>query len=468
MTAHVWAGLPVQIQLRATDELGQVGLSVEEFAVLPERRFSHPVARQLIDLRRGLETTERSRTLAALELDNIAGRPQFFENDTGVYLSLRIGRGRLMRAKTGKQVAGVQKLLWDTALDIEDGQTAQASEDLRAAQRRFNEALRNWADAKKLERLMRELQTAFNKFIQSLSRELQRRGQLMPLDPQANLMDRKDLQSMLDRARELIRQGSTEAARQLMAEFQRMLDNLRRGMARRGGGRMSKEGRQARRSMREMGEIIRRQQKLLDETFRRQQEAEKKAENQGQGKSEGKEGKQKGASGKATKEQEAIRRKLGDLMRRFSELLGKVPPNLDKAEGEMRQSGKALKGNRPGDSVGPQARALEALRKGSRSASRMMAQRFGRGNRFGREFGRRGFGFMGGRRLRGLRPGNRDPFGRSQEEGAKGTSTGGVKIPGAAEMQRAREILKELRRRAGEPWRPGLERDYIDRLLRLF
>jgi hypothetical protein len=35
-------------------------------------------------------------------------------------------------------------------------------------------------------------------------------------------------------------------------------------------------------------------------------------------------------------------------------------------------------------------------------------------------------------------------------------------------VQRAREILEELRRRLGEPSRPLLELDYIERLLRRF
>jgi hypothetical protein len=35
-------------------------------------------------------------------------------------------------------------------------------------------------------------------------------------------------------------------------------------------------------------------------------------------------------------------------------------------------------------------------------------------------------------------------------------------------MKRVREILEELRRRAGETDRPQQERDYIDRLLRQF
>jgi hypothetical protein len=35
-------------------------------------------------------------------------------------------------------------------------------------------------------------------------------------------------------------------------------------------------------------------------------------------------------------------------------------------------------------------------------------------------------------------------------------------------LQRAHEILKELRRRAGDLWRPDLELEYIERLLKRF
>ena len=42
------------------------------------------------------------------------------------------------------------------------------------------------------------------------------------------------------------------------------------------------------------------------------------------------------------------------------------------------------------------------------------------------------------------------------------------KIPDASVLQRARDILKELRKRAGEQGRPKEELDYIDRLLKQF
>jgi len=41
-------------------------------------------------------------------------------------------------------------------------------------------------------------------------------------------------------------------------------------------------------------------------------------------------------------------------------------------------------------------------------------------------------------------------------------------LPGASEIARARAILQELRKRAGERGRPQQELDYIDRLLREF
>ncbi len=41
-----------------------------------------------------------------------------------------------------------------------------------------------------------------------------------------------------------------------------------------------------------------------------------------------------------------------------------------------------------------------------------------------------------------------------------------VKVPGEIDAQRARQILKELRKRYGESYRPQIELDYIERLLK--
>ena len=67
----------------------------------------------------------------------------------------------------------------------------------------------------------------------------------------------------------------------------------------------------------------------------------------------------------------------------------------------------------------------------------------------------------------GGQPG-RDPFGRPSDGGTGFSANDNVNIPDAMELRRAHDIVRELRRRAGERARPQFERDYIDRLLRQF
>jgi hypothetical protein len=43
-----------------------------------------------------------------------------------------------------------------------------------------------------------------------------------------------------------------------------------------------------------------------------------------------------------------------------------------------------------------------------------------------------------------------------------------VKVPDQIDMQRARELMEELRRRLGEAKRPQIELDYLERLLRWY
>jgi hypothetical protein len=62
---------------------------------------------------------------------------------------------------------------------------------------------------------------------------------------------------------------------------------------------------------------------------------------------------------------------------------------------------------------------------------------------------------------------DRDPLGRSDGNYGDSVDTGVDKVPLELERQKSREILDELRRRAGEQ-RPKEELDYIDRLLKTY
>jgi hypothetical protein len=90
-----------------------------------------------------------------------------------------------------------------------------------------------------------------------------------------------------------------------------------------------------------------------------------------------------------------------------------------------------------------------------------MMRQYGQGR--GRGPGR-GFG---GRQQFGALPRLLDPLGRPLPN-AGNSASDDVEIPDESDTQRAREILEELRRRAGELGRPLVEMEYLERLLRRF
>jgi hypothetical protein len=61
-------------------------------------------------------------------------------------------------------------------------------------------------------------------------------------------------------------------------------------------------------------------------------------------------------------------------------------------------------------------------------------------------------------------PDDRDPLGRPRA--STGPDFGDtVKLPGEIDVQRARRILEEIRRRLGNALSPELEKQYLERLL---
>ena len=213
--------------------------------------------------------------------------------------------------------------------------------------------------------------------------------------------------------------------------------------------------------MRGMRQMMQRQQQLLDRSFR----AEQQAQQQGQQGRIGIPGDQGGERpgrtadmGDAAGQQEGLRHSLGEMMRQMGDGIGGIPEPLGRAERAMHQAAQALRGGQPGEAIAPQTDALDQLQE----AARQFAQQTQRllGNAQGEPADDQS---GAGQRDRV----ERDPLGRPMAN--DGTyDTGDVKLPDKSTMQKAREILDELRRRAGERDRPEIERDYIDRLLQQF
>ena len=456
LTPHAWAGLEVELRYLAKDEKGQVGRSEAIALRLPERQFQHPVAQAIIEQRRELSRRPGRRFTVALALFAIGSGPETYGDDQVAYLALMTAARRLQLGHD-EPMAAVLELLWQVALRIEDGGMSLAERELRAAQDALMAALAEGADQSEIERLMDRLQKAMENYLQALAEQAQRNSQAQgqqPADPNARTIEAGELQKMLDRIRELSRLGAKDAARDMLRRLQEMLEDLdgRQMTAQKPGNSPGQD------AMRQLGNLMQKQQDLMDRTYqqtprRRRMPWEKRdgkgdAAGEGKGregaKGEGKRGAMNGLAG----DQEALRQMLGDVMRQLGEGMGKIPEAMGGVDQAMRNSRRALRSGRGGEALSSQRRAVDGLAQGFRELAEQMMGKPDQGNEG--QYGQR----------------QEDPAGRPFQGGGMDTSR--VMVPNESELQRARRILDELRRRAGERARARLERDYIERLLERF
>jgi uncharacterized protein (TIGR02302 family) len=471
LSPHPWAGLPVELTVAATDALGQTGESLPVRMILPERVFTNPIARAIIDQRKELVKDPNSGEAVAEILDDLNTRPALFHDDTVAYLALRLAALRLRQSDAGAAAATVVPLLWETALRIEDGHMSVAERDLRRAQQALQEALSRGASDEEIDRLTRELKEALDRYLQALAQDMQNRPNedRTPVDP-SRVLTQRDLQRMLDWARELAKSGARDQARELLSQMQDMLENLHAAGP---GQTRQRGGSEAEQTMRGLHDLMQRQQQLLDRSFRAQRRQGQGQQQQRQGQAGRPQPGQDGQMGEEQQEgdmdgvgdsagqQESLRHALGEMMRHMGDGLGEIPDPLGRAERAMRDAAGALQRGAPSDAIAPQTDALDQLQQGARDFAKQLRENMAKGwGSPGLDETDSGPGDLPDK-------GNRDPFGRPLSSNGP-YDQGDVAIPDDMVLHKSRQILDELRRRAGERSRPPVELDYIDRLLRRF
>jgi uncharacterized protein (TIGR02302 family) len=255
----------------------------------------------------------------------------------------------------------------------------------------------------------------------------------------------------------MARSGAKDAAKQLLDQLQQMLENLQ--MARPGGDMDDDDDMSS--ALNELGDMIRKQQQLRDRTFRQGQDQRRQPRGQ-----RGQQG-DPNTYGELRQDQQGLREQLNKLLEELrkrgfpqqgqgnqqgneGEQLGRAGEAMGDAQGSLGE------GDADG-AVDSQGRALEALRKGAQGLAQSMQQQMGQGPGPGQP----------GRMGRARANQDTDPLGRPLRGRDYGDDTT-VKVPGEIDVQRARRILEELRKRFGESSRPQLELDYIERLLKDF
>lgn len=488
------AGQRVKLWLEATDVGGQVGRSKSIEVVLPSRRFKNPLARAVVEQRGKLMDDSRNRPMVVRALDALTMEPEGFIKDNGVYLGLRSVFHRLDREDSREAINSSASELWQIALKIEDGDLSQAERALKDAQDRLSDAIEK-GDDKEIQNAMAELRKRLNDYLNEMQKQADKDNpsQGNPPDDQNQQLGQQDLDQMMKDLEKSAREGSREDAERMLSELRELMDRLQAANTPEARAQQQR-AEQMMKKLNQLSDLTGKQQQLMDDTFseRRRQEGQGGSQEDQQGQdgqdgqprtgSKGKQGQgqQRGDNGMQADQQggadqgegpqgqqgqsggQQQRRSKGSLQDRQAQLRNELdqlkkdleqmgagdPDKLGNAQDSMGKAQDALKQGDLDEAANQQGQALEQMRQSAQQMAEQMQknaqQRLGRG---------------------GSSP--RDPFGRPQR--AQGPDFGNsVKVPDAIDAQRAREILEELRKRAGENTRPEDELEYIDRLLKRF
>jgi uncharacterized protein (TIGR02302 family) len=408
-----------------------------------------------------LDANEKPRVL--MLMDALTLRPEDGFDNLSHYLGLVSARSRLAQARSDDGLRDAADYLWEIALAIESGAFSDAQKRLQQAQDALEKALEEGAGDEEIERLMAELREAMQDFLRELAEQMARDPNMamqMPQDGQE--LRQSDLDRMLDQLENLARSGARDQAMDMLQQLRDMMNNLQAGRQQQPGQGQGEQN-AMRQQMDQLGELMRRQQELMNETFRldQTQRGQNRQDTlpgqQGQGQQPGQGGQpmspeefadamrelQEGQS-QLREQLEGLTRSLEGMGIRPGEGFGDAGEAMGRAEG-------ALGEGEGGRATGEQGQALEALRRGAQDMMNQMQQAMRRDGQGPGEGGRE-------------QAADRDPLGRPLS--STGPDFGNsVKVPDEIDVERARRILDEIRRRLGNALSPEVERDYLERLL---
>ncbi|WP_419903688.1 DUF4175 domain-containing protein [Kiloniella sp.] len=471
LTDHLLAGEQVWFQLSVLDALEQKGQIEPIQITIPERYFSHPLAKHLVKLRKDLNEPNNKGNVIAV-LAGLVKRPHYYDYDSLVSLTMTIAGKHLIFDSSKEAVQQSQNILWRTALHLEDGRLTSVQRELRDIQQQLREALSSQADPDEISQLMDKLQQAVDSLLSTmLEKFLDDPEQAQTPPDGSQSLDSKDLQKMIDQARMLAENGSMDEALQLLSELQNMLENL---AFQKGSPSQDNAGDQGRETFEKLQDLIKRQEELLENSYQRQQDQQnggKQREDQGNRPSsrtipgdsrpgDQGQGSQQQQSQDA-RSQERLRQELEQLMENIQELLGNTPEDFEHAEQSMGIARDALQGQ-DGDGkeseqvVQAQTRSLRKLQNGTEQAAEKYLKMLNQGPESGSGW------------VKGKDGSGRDPFGRNIGDNGRSLAKQGVPLPDEADFLESRKILRELRDRRNDRTRPKDERTYIQRLLDRF
>ena len=428
LTESPFAGLPVTITLEARDGAGNTGTSKPMAFTLPARIFANPLGRALIEQRQNLSVdAPHAKPVAAATLAALTYKPElFYQNNERLYLALRGAYWMLRNVHDRADIAQVQDMLWQIAVSLEGNGAASAAEELRRSQQMLSQALAQGAPQNVIDALMQRYQSALQRYLEAMAKNAPMADGKTP--PSSKVITGDDIAKMLKLIQQLSQTGSRQAAAQMLAMLESLLENMQMSK----GGAGGQGDKALNDAIQGLSDLMGRQRDLMDKTYREQNDAGNPKDGGAQG---------------LSKQQGKLRDDLNALLNKLDKK-SPATKNLGDAGHDMGDAQGQLGSKSFDDATKSEQKALDAMRNAAGQMAKTLMQQMGQAKRNGNN-------------------GNDDPFGRAQ--GARGAVSGGnVKVPNKDALERARQILEELRKRDGDRGRTQQELDYLDRLLKQF
>ena len=466
LASHPWAGMTVELELTATDTAGLTGKSEKITTVLPEREFTHPIARELAKHRKNLLTDTKSAIagVAALaSVNEILKKPEAFNNDALAHLAISAAKFRLANESRAVSNLSVPGLLWHAAVRIEDGNLTVAEQKMRAAQKNLREALRRGAKQEELNELAKTLKDALSDFAKAQNEGNQKNSSFSAAMNQAA----ESAAKAIDQLRDKSENGSPEEMKKAFEDLEMQLMQLDQQQQR---TQMTEDSaqtiKQVQQMMDRMQSMAEKQSKLLNDTFdqARAQESRELMAQQEMSKHTPEENKKlegqrqradKMNGDKAATQQDELRKELAKLMDDLSGMTGKTEKPLQDANKSMTEARDLLRKPALQEGSEAQGEALSRVQEGIQDATEEMMQMLQN----------KGLGDVV--EMAGA---PRAQFTTGQRTGK--AYNGDVNLPTGPDPEGVascvRNILEEIRQRAGDRTRSSEEQDYLHRLMKKF
>jgi hypothetical protein len=449
LTANPWAGLPVTMRLTDKDATGQQGQSPDVTLTLPERRFSDPLARAVIAIRKALvlmpyRGDRQAMDAAAQAIFDVGAKAVAAGKSAQFVLPLTATGWQLADNDVAALPAAIDEL-WQVALHFEQGDAADTAQALQRA----NDALRNAlqspsATAADLARLMQAVQAAVLQHLSTLMQMAQRQGGAIGAPAGGRSLDLSELARQMRAMEAAAQAGDVQAMRQDLAALEQSLKALEQARVVKPDPAQVAARAQAMKDLATLQSMMRRQAQLMDRSARR---AESPAPDTA-------------GDARDAQAQAALRQALAGLASRLG-------PTIAGAGQAMGQAVQQLQANRDSGANAAQQQAVLALQQAANALGQRLSQQGSQG---------------GPMQIGGMQPGEQpggqdgfsqgngemDPLGRPLSTGQAASLGADVAIPSGTGQARLRAILRELRDKAGDRSLTPAEFDYIERLLQPF